>query len=272
MEQTSDSEADETYTSNEDTKRKRVKDSPEEAFKRSRKTSRTPTKTNSRVGNMEEEVKELKNEMKGVNKVMQALLTEIQGMRQDHKKYQEEMEKLREENENIKTELGWLRRRVEQLEEVENRMEQIERTSRKNNIIITGLKIESDNKNEIKKEIETFIKNELQIETQINKSYQINRNMYVAEIHKFEDKMSILQNKGKLKKSQYKYIYINSDLTKKERQIQKIIRERAEQEKQLNRNVRVGYKKITINGITWIWNTKSRQLEALPITHKIPKN
>lgn len=66
MEQTLKSDSDESYTLSEDTKRKRVKISPKEVFKRSWKTTRTPAKSNIREGNMEE-VKELSNEMKGVN-------------------------------------------------------------------------------------------------------------------------------------------------------------------------------------------------------------
>ena len=54
-----------------------------------------------------------------------------------------------------------------------------------------------------------------------------------------------MKNKNKLKGTQ---TYIDDDLTKEELEIQKQIREIARKEKQKGSQVRIGYKKICIDG------------------------
>ena len=79
----------------------------------------------------------------------------------------------------------------------------------------------------------------MQSDAKIKNAYQIQNKIYLIELENFAEKLEILKNKMKLKNTKYSKVYINSDLTKKEREIQKKIREVANIEKRTNQNVKV---------------------------------
>lgn len=54
---------------------------------------------------------------------------------------------------------------------------------------------------------------------------------------------------------------IDSDLTRREQEAQKYIRELARKEKSKGQEVRVGFNKLWINGVKWEWNMKIQELE-----------
>lgn len=58
-------------------------------------------------------------------------------------------------------------------------------------------------------------------------------------------------------------IWIEDDLTKEEKEIQKQLREKAKEEKTKGKKVKVGkgYMKIFIEDCVYIWNEKGRRLE-----------
>ena len=62
-----------------------------------------------------------------------------------------------------------------------------------------------------------------------------------------EDKIAIIKNENKLQGTD---IYIDDDLTKQEREIQRILR-RAREERDNDNEARVGYQKLMINN-NWI--------------------
>ncbi|PSN33771.1 hypothetical protein C0J52_23792 [Blattella germanica] len=61
----------------------------------------------------------------------------------------------------------------------------------------------------------------------------------------FEEKLEVLRNKNKLRGIE---CYIDNDMTKEERSIQATLRRRAKEEAEKGHTVRVGYRKIQING------------------------
>lgn len=68
-----------------------------------------------------------------------------------------------------------------------------------------------------------------------------------------------MKEKSKLKGRD---IYIDHDLTKEERDIQRKLRERAKREREESKKVKIGYKKIIIEGKTYIWNEEAEDIEA----------
>lgn len=70
-----------------------------------------------------------------------------------------------------------------------------------------------------------------------------------------------MKNKSKLRNLKDIKVYIENDLTEEERKIQKLIRERAAQERKNGNKVFLGYNKITINGIRWTWDQRKMQLQ-----------
>nr|CAH7761053.1 unnamed protein product [Callosobruchus chinensis] len=103
---------------------------------------------------------------------------------------------------------------------------------RKNNVVISGLKIDSSQNEIMCEDVKRFLEEQVKVKVIIPRVMKINEHMHVAEIDSFEKKLEIMKYKGKVDSlKQNKNIYICSDLTKKERQIQKCLRDQAIQER-----------------------------------------
>jgi septal ring factor EnvC (AmiA/AmiB activator) len=123
----------------------RQEDEKGEVFKESKKTARLPevekktgTEMEKKVEKLEEMKVEIKDELKEMRKENQEVSREIEGIREEFKN----KEKEREEEKNS----------------LIGRVAQLERRRRKNNIVITGWKGEGKSKQQIKEDIENFIK------------------------------------------------------------------------------------------------------------------
>ncbi|KAK9739351.1 hypothetical protein QE152_g9156 [Popillia japonica] len=106
-----------------------------------------------------------------------------------------------------------------------------------------------------------FIDNDLGITAEIKTATKLREKIYIIELHKEDDKKQIMQNERKLRDLKMEKIFIDNDLTKKEREKQQHIRLRAQEERRKGNDVDVGFNKITINGIEWRWNNSNTQLE-----------
>lgn len=236
-------------SSTDENKRKRSTEKDDsESFTRSKKTPRTPTKfkTDEKDRRMEE--------------LMRQMMEEIKAIRQENKSYKEEIIELRKENREMKSELAEIRKKVEDLATVEWKLEKLEREKRKNNIVITGLELRTDNEQSMVKEIERMVRDKVGIDAQVKSAYQLNNKMIIVEVENFDKKLQILKNKHMLKAMEDKNIYISSDLTAKEREIQKIIRDRAKEERRNGKQVKSGYQKLEIDGNLWRWNHNEHRL------------
>ena len=135
-------------------------------FGKSKRTVRSPVKGNKDSEAVKQENKEEMEELmklmtslqKTVEKGFQDNKMEIQKLREEIKEKEEQWQKEREDiQQGVKT----LENKINQLEE---KMEAKERKERKQNIVIKGLKLE---KNDLARNVEKFIKNELEIECKI---------------------------------------------------------------------------------------------------------
>jgi hypothetical protein len=120
------------------------------------------------------------------------------------------------------------------------------------NIVVTGL---DEEEWEIEKKLEKWVKAELEVEVTVKEMYKINGGkMIVAELESWGEKRKVMENKRKLREKKGKRIYIEDDLTKKERDIQKELRALTKEERQKGLRVKVGYKKIWIEGKGFRWD------------------
>ena len=69
--------------------------------------------------------------------------------------------------------------------------------------------------------------------------------------------MKVMTNKNKLLNSS---IYIENELTWREMQIQKVILKRRKEEKDKGHRVKIGYRKLQIDGSWYVWNTEKQSL------------
>lgn len=245
--------SDEDYSTDE-SKRKREMDT-DDIFKRSKKVYRTPDKQTK----MDEKLDKL-------IELIQNLSGEMQQVRTEQKEYRKEIEMLREENMNLKLENENIKKEFEEvksdLKDLNLKFEYWDKEKRRNNIIIYGLKMDTNEGYILKEEAEKFLKEQLEIEVTVKKANRIGQQVCLVALNNMEDKIKVMENKSKLRKMENDRIYINNDLTKKERDIQKSIRKRAEEEKKEGRNVKIGYQKLEIDGKQWRWNNNSDKLEV----------
>lgn len=240
----------EEFTSG-DKKRLREQDGGS-VFKRSKKVLRSPA-----TNRNEEDT--------STQEMLKIVLSEIKEIRRENKEYRENMEKLETEVKELKTELLETRHKMEK---IENKLEQYEQQKRKENIIIKGLKLNSDSGSEYKESVKNFIKQNLKVDVEIASAHRLNDMVSVVQMANFEAKIKVMENKNKLRSYAGGNVYIENDLTVKERGIQKQIRDVARNERQKGNVAKVGFNKLIINGIKWVWN---REMDTLQIENTAPK-
>ncbi|KAJ3619978.1 hypothetical protein MTP99_008201 [Tenebrio molitor] len=74
--------------------------------------------------------------------------------------------------------------------------------------------------------------------------------MMLAKIENWEQKKNIMLSK-------------NDDLTKEERETQKKLRELAREERDRGKRVKIGYRKIQINGDWFRWDKRQEKLKKI---------
>lgn len=79
----------------------------------------------------------------------------------------------------------------------------------------------------------------------------------VVQIGEWEKKREIMAKKRNLKK----LIYIEDDLTREEREVQRKLRVRAGEKTEKRKKARVGYRKIQIEDKWYRWNERKGELE-----------
>lgn len=230
-------------------KRKRDGEVEEEIFRKSKRIQRTPKKGEGLEN--EDRLDKLMNMIKD-------LITEVKEIRREQQEYREGLKILKEENAVIRKENEELKNVVKGLN---TRMEQLDKKSRKNNIIVTGLEIDANDGNKIKENISSFMQQNLEIKVEFKEGHKIGPKICVLEMNCTEDKLHIMRNKSKLKNIRGQKVYINNDRTKREREIEKNIRKIANDERQKGKQVKIGYEKLTINGEIWTWNDENEELE-----------
>ena len=226
-------------------KRKREQEA-EEVFRKSKLTKRSPSKSNK---DKSQDIETLMGMMKQLMDDNKEMMKELKQIRKEQKENHEEMVELKQENEKLKLEVKQLNERIEYMEKI----------NKKKNLIITGLEIDTNDDTMLRGAMENFIKDELKVEIKLRSAGKIGDRVCVIETESVTDKINILKNKSILKNHKNR-VYINEDLTKEERVIQKMISKIAAEERGKGNRTKIGYKKLYINGIMWMWNKDQGKL------------
>lgn len=134
--------------------------------------------------------------------------------------------------------------------------------TKKNNIVIRGLEAKDKPIKEIVTKFieEKFKVGEAIVEVWINGPKE--NEIIIVEMRSWEEKQVIMKNKNILKgKGREKEVYIDHDLTKEERGVQRKLRELAKEEEKKGNDVRVGYRKMKIGDEWYKWNEEKESLE-----------
>lgn len=251
-------------------------------FKTSKKTARSPkskaifdNKTHliskGKMGELQQQMTTIQQQMGDITKTLQVILgrlDDITEIKKEIKEIREENKQLKVDIKNMKTENkdqlkkfqeenDSLKKKINSLEMV---LEKKDKNERKNNIIIKGTNLEGP---ELKNKVKTYLKNKLQADVEVEEAREIGnkkegRSTITVKFGNWENKQEVLKNKNKLKGEK---IFIDHDLTIKERNIQKKLRDIGKTEAAKGHTVRIGYKKIFINGTKHIWNEELNFLQ-----------
>lgn len=234
----------------------REDDNDDEAnFKRSKKLARTPPKFNTK---MEENIEGIMKLMNKMNDKINDMSEEVKKTREEQKEFREEIKELRMENKRLKDENTKLKKNII---EVEERVDRMEREKRLNNLVIQGLKIGTNKQEILIETMENFIKNDLKVDVKIENAIKLSETTCLIKLQNQVEKHKIMQNKNKLRARQGDEIYIQEDLSVKDREIQRQIRLRANEEKRNGSIVKVGYRKIKIGNDEWRWSIEEGLLK-----------
>lgn len=227
--------------------KRRNEEELEDAAKRSKRTQRTPGKH--RNGG--------EDKMDLMMRMMRELMDDTREIKTNQEKYQEEFSKLRTENEQLKMENAEIKR---ELLNMRTGLERVERSSVRNNIIIRGLQIDTNNRSELKKDMEKFIKEKLNLQVQIGDAIRVGPKTCKIEMENSQEKQKIMENKSKLKNLKER-VFIDNEPTKSELEIQQRIWDEIKEKNIKGKNVRVGYQKAVIDGKEWKWDRTEEKLK-----------
>jgi hypothetical protein len=109
------------------------------------------------------------------------IMEKVKEIRKENHKYNEILDKLSEENKEIKKENNEMKTKMQYNED---KLEQMERHQKKNNIVIYGMELTKEKNEMLEKKREEWIKNNLEIDVEIESVYKINKKMYVGQVSK----------------------------------------------------------------------------------------
>lgn len=203
--------------------------------------------TRGKVEKLEKKIKEMESKIEVIEKEKEESRkeTERQGKLEDTDT-EEEGEVNRERTETKK-----------ELMEIKRRLQEKEKQERRNNIVIKGLEKKEKSLEEIAR---AFLEKEFGIKEEVGKIdilEKSRREIAVVELKDWEIKQRIMSVKSKLGERK---IYIEHDLTREEKEVQKILRERAREERREGRKVKVGYRKLVIDGTQFVWNEERKMI------------
>ncbi|CAH0547013.1 unnamed protein product [Brassicogethes aeneus] len=186
-------------------------------------------------------------------KAMMTIFEEVRNIKTGQEKYQAEISALKEENQKLN----------EKLNKVEKKMEKLEKEKKRNNVIIRGTKgIRELAIQEVSGVLEKMGVDNIEFLKVETIKPKTGKSFIVAHLKDGEMKTKIMQNKSKLKGLD---IYIDNDYTEEEQKVQKTIAEYAKNIAKEGRKVKIGYRKLIIDGQKWVWNDETRQLVEIPI-------
>lgn len=143
----------------------------------------------------------------------------------------------------------------ERMKEMEAKVERQEKEKRRRNLIIKKVEIQGT----IKETVERIFER-IGVQAKVEEAREVGRRgldgkegMIEVKMETLEDKAMVMRKKANLKGRNER---IEDDLTWKERRMQWLIRERAEEEKGKGKRVIIRYGKLIVNGETWVWDQK----------------
>lgn len=230
-----------------DDRKRKAEEELIEMFKKGKKLSRSP----------QESRKKQDEKLDTLTELVKEILKDVKEVKQSQSALQDEIRELKRENNELKQENTEIKKDMENLKGI---VERLEKNRIKNNVVITGLKIEKTDREYLKKEMEDFLINNIGTPIKVTNAFKLGPKTCKVELENTKEKNEVMKNKNKLKNNSQK-IYINNELTKTEMDIQKEIKKIAEQEKGKGKDIKMGFQKLIVDHQVWTWDKKAGKLK-----------
>ena len=193
---------------------------------------------------LQEQINEFKREMKSWSKVQVRPIAVEEDPNQAVKIIQASCEE-----EKVAKRIVNLETAVNKLRENENELRRV----RRKNVIVTNFPDVGVSR--VDEKAQSLFRDVLQVGVKVLGAEVISRNVdggnvVRVNLQSVRDKLEVMRNKHKMSRITRR-MFINDDLTREERSLQKEIRVRVNEERQKGHNWREGYQKVNVNG-TWI--------------------
>ncbi|KAF2884264.1 hypothetical protein ILUMI_21916 [Ignelater luminosus] len=119
----------------------------------------------------------------------------------------------------------------------------LKKGSGKSEVEMTGLKVDTSDPLALKEALNDFVKQHLKVEAKIKTVRKLGPTTCLIEMNNTHKKNKFMQSKAK-----------------REREKQKSIRKFAYGERSKGKDVKIGMKKVVVNGTEWRWNKKEERL------------
>lgn len=202
--------------------------------------------------------------MDRLSEMITELMKETKEIKCNQRIYQEEMIKIKQENEQLRAENKEIRK---ELNQIKYGMEILEKDRVRSNIVISGVSVNKESGESLRRVIEDFCKQDIEVEVTVKDAIKIGQTVCKIELASYSDKEKIMINKKKLKFNKAK-IFINKERTRYKREIQRKIKIYAEEEQKKGSNVKIRERKLIIEEEEWIWNKNKDEMEKKPINVK----
>ena len=165
-------------------------------------------------------------------------------------------EKVKVVDENVSIENERLKSRIR---EIEKKMKSEEKIKRSRNIVIRGIKVDSETGRE---EVEKLL-GEIGVEVHVGEINGVGRknggkpSMYIVEMRNKEEKVNVLKRNKALKGKKER---MEDDSTWNERRRKWVMNQRAWGERMKENTAWIGKDRMWINGNMWIWNDEKEEL------------
>lgn len=252
-------------------KRKRLDDSDpliEEDLVRtcdSEKTPKPPRKSQKRQNNHEESDDMKPGDSDDVREMLKTLLQETADIKSkvNHiPQLQEECEELRKSFEMLRkscesNENKWKEEKLHMKSHIlslEDKIEKMEKREKRNNMVIIGLDTKKEAR--VQETVEGFFNSSFGVNPGFNSAYTIGKTkkgetITLVKFNNGEEKDNIMRRRSTLNGSR---IFVNNDLTEREREIQFRIRNLANEYRREGKDCKIYHQKLKVDGQMFEWN------------------
>ena len=204
-----------------------------------------------------------------INEHFDTLNNSVSGLREEMTQLAQEVEEVRTENEHLKADNHELKNR---LGEAEAKLDDLEGRSKRNNLIFTGLKKQTDSDfeswDDCEKLVTDLIHNKLKIsdDMEFDRVHRLRRDEnspIIARFASFKDKQKVLKAKRKLSETENgNTIFIGEDFSKRVRETRKkLVPFLKEAKKDKDKRATMVYDHLVINGKKFYYDEASNALK-----------